>query len=535
MFRPILTWSVPSMIPNRRLISCLLAALFFSSIAESQERDARAVRAAARQWSEGREAAVLDEYRQLLAIPNVASDLPNIRRNAEFLMRMLRARGAEARLLEVGESPPAVYGELRAPGATRTVVLYAHYDGQPVDSAEWATPPFRPVLRDRAHFRGGREIPFPTAGQRTDPENRIYARSTSDDKASIMAMLAALDAMRANDIAPSVNLKFFFEGEEEAGSARLREILVKYKDLLAADAWVFGDGPVHQSGLQQVVFGVRGVTGLELTVYGPTRPLHSGHYGNWAPNPGALLANLVASMRDDEGRIRIAGFYDDVRPLAASERRAIAALPQVDSVLRSSLGLARTEADDAVLAERIMQPALNVRGLRVGGVREQGANVISSEAHASFDFRLVPAQTPERVRELVERHVRAQGYHIVSAAPDSTTRRAHPKIAMLTWETGYPASRASLDSPFAQALLAAVSAGTERPPLTVPTLGGSLPTYHFEQVLGVPMVVLPIANFDNNQHGANENLRLGNLWDGIELYAALMARIGREWTPRVVP
>jgi acetylornithine deacetylase/succinyl-diaminopimelate desuccinylase-like protein len=518
--RPMLAWCVVLLVP---------------SISAAQERDAASVRAAARRWREGREAAVLDEYRQLLRIPNVASDLPNIRRNAELLMRMLRARGAEARLLEVGESPPAVYGELRTPGATRTVVLYAHYDGQPVDSTEWATPPFRPALRDRAHFRGGREIPFPTTGQRTDPENRIYARSASDDKASIMAMLAALDAMRANDITPSVNLKFFFEGEEEAGSARLREILVKYKDLLAADAWVFGDGPVHQSGRQQVVFGVRGVTGLELTIYGPTRPLHSGHYGNWAPNPGALLANLVASMRDDEGRITIAGFYDDVRPLTPSERRAIQSLPPVDSALRVSLGLARTEADDAVLAERIMQPALNVRGLRVGGVRELGANVISSEAHASFDFRLVPAQTPERVRELVERHVRARGYHIVTAPPDSATRRAHSKIALLTWETGYPASRASLDSPFARALLAAVGAGTERPPLTVPTLGGSLPTYHFEQVLGVPMVVLPIANFDNNQHGANENLRLGNLWDGIELYAALVSRIGREWSERVVP
>jgi acetylornithine deacetylase/succinyl-diaminopimelate desuccinylase-like protein len=240
-------------------------------------------------------------------------------------------------------------------------------------------------------------------------------------------------------------------------------------------------------------------------------------------------------MRDDDGRIKIMGFYDDVRPLTAAGRRAIAALPPVDSALRVSLGLARTEADNALLAERIMQPALNVRGLRVGGVRETGANVISSEAHASFDFRLVPAQTPERVRELVERHIRALGYHIVSAPPDSAARRAHPKIAKLEWESGYPASRASLDSPFAQALLRAVSAGTERPPLTVPTLGGSGPTYHFEQVLGVPMVVLPIVNSDNNQHGANENLRLGNLWDGIELYAALMARIGREWNARVVP
>jgi acetylornithine deacetylase/succinyl-diaminopimelate desuccinylase-like protein len=188
------------------------------------------------------------------------------------------------------------------------------------------------------------------------------------------------------------------------------------------------------------VFGLRGVVGLELTVYGPTRPLHSGHYGNWAPNPGALIANLIASMRDDDGRVKVAGFYDDVRPISAAERSALAALPPVDSTLRASLGLARTEADNAMLAERIMVPALNVRGIRVGGVQETGANVISTEAFASFDIRLVPAQRPDHIRAVVERHITGQGYHIVRDAPDSATRARYPKIARLEWEAGYPPS-----------------------------------------------------------------------------------------------
>jgi acetylornithine deacetylase/succinyl-diaminopimelate desuccinylase-like protein len=334
---------------------------------------------------------------------------------------------------------------------------------------------------------------------------------------------------------PSVNVKFFFEGEEEAGSAHLQAILEKYRDLLRADAWLFCDGPVHQSGRLQAVFGLRGVIGLELTVYGPTRPLHSGHYGNWAPNPGALIANLIASMRDDDGRVKVAGFYDDVRPINPTERAALTALPPVDSTLRVSLGLARTEADNAMLAERIMVPALNVRGIRVGGVRETGANVISTEAFASFDIRLVPAQRPDHVRDVMERHIAAQGYHIVRDVPDSATRARYPKLARLEWESGYPAQRAAMDGDFARALLAALSDGAQSPPLAVPTLGGSGPAYLFTEVLGAPVVTLPLANYDNNQHAANENLRLGNLWDGIEMYAGLLVRLGKEWSGRIVP
>jgi acetylornithine deacetylase/succinyl-diaminopimelate desuccinylase-like protein len=247
------------------------------------------------------------------------------------------------------------------------------------------------------------------------------------------------------------------------------------------------------------------------------------------------MANLIASMRDDDGHIRIAGYYDAVRPISASERKAIAALPPVDANLRASLGLARTEADNAPLAERIMVPALNVRGIRAGGVRELGANAISTEAYASFDLRLVPDQKPERVKELVEKHIAGQGYHVVRDIPDSATRVRYPKVARVEWDSGYPAQRASLDDAFGQALIAAIADGAPRPPLVAPTSGGSGPSYLFTQILGVPVVSLPIANYDDNQHAANENLRVQNLWDGIELYAGLLARLGKTWTARTVP
>ena len=519
--------------PNsRRRIALLALAAAFTApeLASPQATPGTRARAAARDYRMHNEAAILREFAALLAVPNLASDAASIRHNADLLLEMLGKRGfRNTRLLAVPGAPAAVYGELPAPGATRTLVLYAHYDGQPLDPKQWTSPPWSPVLRDRALTEGGKPIAMPAPGARVDPEARLYARSAGDDKASIMAILAAVDAMRERRIEQSVNLKVFFEGEEEAGSGHLGQILTTYAPILAGDAWLFCDGPVHPSGRHELVFGQRGVTGFELTVYGPTRALHSGHYGNWAPNPALLLANLIASMRDDDGHIKIAGYYDDVRPITAAERAAIAALPPYDDELRRSIGLARTEANDALLAERIMLPALNVRGIRAGGVRETGSNTIASIAYASFDLRLVPDETPARVQRLVEEHIRQQGYYVTHDSATMAERLAHPKVARIEWESGYPASRAPMDGAFGRAVLATLNDGAPAPLLALPTMGGSGPTYLFEQILHVPMITLPIANYDDNQHAADENLRVQNLWDGIEIYAALLAGLGGRW------
>jgi len=512
-----------------RTLLCTILALPLSLYAQAPA-DATSFRAAADRYRASHESAILGEFVDLLAIPNLASDHVNIRRNADRIVELLGKRGVAAHLLEVEDAPPVVFGELRSPGATRTVVLYAHYDGQPVDPSQWATPPWSPTLRNKTLEQGGVTVPIPTGSALIDGEARLYARSAGDDKATIIAMLAALDAMRAAGLHSSVNLKFFFEGEEEAGSPHLRQMLERHRDELGADAWLFCDGPNHQTGAQQIQLGVRGVMAMELTVYGPTRPLHSGHYGNWAPNPASMIANLIASMRDDDGRIKIAGFYQDVRPISASEHRAIAAIPPVDVELRRSLGLAATEAKDAPLAERIMLPALNVRGIQVGAVGDQAANVISTEARASFDFRLVPDQTTERVRDLVNAHIRHQGYFVTGDSVTMAMRLAHPKIARVRWGNGgYPASRAPMDLPFARAVVRAVGDGIGKPPLLLPTMGASIPAYLFDQVLHTPVIILPIANYDDNQHAANENLRIQNLWDGIDVFAGVMGRLGTYW------
>jgi acetylornithine deacetylase/succinyl-diaminopimelate desuccinylase-like protein len=493
-----------------------------------------AFRAAIDRYRRSHEVEILTEFRDLLAIPNLASDSVNIRRNAAAVVAMLQKRGVTTQLLESpAGGPPAVYGELRTPGATRTVVLYAHYDGQPVEAAKWATPPWTPTLRDGPLEHGGKIVPLPTSNGATGKEWRLYARSAGDDKAPIVAMLTALDALRASGMAPSVNLKFYFDGEEEAGNGHTRAMLERHASLLASDGWVFADGPVHQSRRQQVLFGVRGVTDVVITAYGATRALHSGHYGNWAPNPAAVLANFVASLRNADGKILIPGYYDDVRPLTAADRRALRTVPAVDSALREELQLGATEANDALLAERIMQPALNVRAFHAGPMGA-AANAIPTEAMVSIDFRLVPDERPERIRRMVEAYATKQGYTVIHAAPDSATRMQHGRLLRFEWgQDGYPGQRTRADTPLARGVVQAVTDALGEPIIQLPMLGGSLPTCLFSEVLKAPLVVLPIANHDDNQHASNENLRLQNLWDGIAVFAGIEARVGNAW--RVTP
>ncbi|HJU65337.1 MAG TPA: peptidase dimerization domain-containing protein, partial [Gemmatimonadaceae bacterium] len=203
--------------------------------------------------------------------------------------------------------------------------------------------------------------------------------------------------------------------------------------------------------------------------------------------------------------------------------------PPVEDELRRTLALGSTESQNAALAERIALPALNFRGFHGGQVGERAANAIPTHASVSIDFRLVPRQTPERVRMLVEDHIKRQGFFIVADSADAEARRRHPKVAALRWEGGYPAVRTSMDLPVSRALLQVVREAQQSTVLAVPTLGGSLPLNIFQDVLDAPLIVVPIVNHDNNQHAANENLRVQNLWDGIEIYAAILARLGAQW------
>jgi acetylornithine deacetylase/succinyl-diaminopimelate desuccinylase-like protein len=433
------------------------------------------------------------------------------------------------RLLQREGAAPVVYGFLGGRKARRTILIYAHYDGQPVDPQQWQTDPWKPAILDDAPDAGGKAVSKEIAATKDTAEWRIAARSAADDKAPIIAVLAAVDFLKMRRTTLSVNIKFLFEGEEETGSPNLPAILDEHRELLKADAMLLCDGPVHQNRKPQLLFGARGMAEVEMIVFGPNRPLHSGHYGNWAPNPIALLIELLGRMRDSEGKILIPGFYDDVRPLSSAERSALAEIPSVDAPLRQEYGLAWSEAGNALLNERILQPALNFRGLEAGHTGGQAANAIPAEARASIDFRLVPNQTPERVRRLVENFIANQGFHIIYTPPDPQTRFAHPRLILLQWGPGYLPSRTAMDIPFSRAVIQALEKGLGSPIIKQPSVGGSIPMQLFADKLNLPVIVLPIANHDNRQHGPDENLRLQNLLDGIKIFAILLADLGSNW------
>ena len=462
------------------------------------------------------ERAIVEEFTHFLSLPNVTSDSDGIARNAAALSEMMRARGITPRLLSVPGSNPIVFGEVRTPGAATTTVFYAHYDGQPVEPKEWVSSPFSPVIRAYAPDHRGPVITLPPQGQALDPEARIYARSASDDKGTIIAMLAALDAIRAAGLSLRSNIKFVFDGEEEMGSPNLERIVAANKDLLAGDVWLICDGSQYPGNLPLLTFGARGFVGVDITVYGARRELHSGNFGNWAPNPALALARLLASLKDDNGRVLVKGFYDGIVPLTAPEQRALRDVPPTERELTNELWLGSTEGAPATLNERLALPSLNIKGLA-----SARGNIIPSTAAASIDIRLVKGMDHRQTFRRLTDHVRQQGFFVVETEPDANIRRAHPRVARVTLTGGNNAIRTPMALPVAQAVIRAVES-VRGPVLKLPTMGGSLPLEVIERTLGAPMINVHMSNPDNNNHSFDENLRLQNLWDGIEQATALL-------------
>jgi acetylornithine deacetylase/succinyl-diaminopimelate desuccinylase-like protein len=481
----------------------------------------------ARAYREANEAALLRDFAELLSYPNRAFT-PEIREAALYIQQQMRAVGVDTRLLEMDGASPLILGELRVPGATRTLGIYVHYDGQPTDPSNWTHDPFTPTLYTAAMEAGGEPMPLPDIGGVVDREWRLYARSAGDDKAPIAAILPVLRSFADGGVAPTSNLVFMFDGEEEAGSRNLREYMEMASETLDdIDIWLFFDGPAHASGRPQITFGVRGSFGMEVTVYGATRNLHSGHYGNWAPDTGNVLAHLLASMKDLDGNVLVEGFYDTVDPIGEEEREALAAMPDWDPQLRRELGVVKTEGEPQTLPDRLLLPALNVRGITSGNTGSLARNIIPNTAVAALGIRLVKGNTVQYLRDRIVDHIEAQGFHVVEEDPDMETRLRYPRIAKVTGGRGGSiASRTSMADPFAQSVMAAASAAADRAfgegaLIVAPGMGGTLPLYLFTDVAGKPAIVVPVANHDNNQHAPDENLRIANLWYAIDLYAAL--------------
>lgn len=464
----------------------------------------------------------LAAYREFLSLPNVAGDSADIHRVLSWLEGAFGDRGFRTERLEMPGND-ALLAERAFSGAERTALVYLQADGQPVDPSAWSQEsPWSPVLKERTADGDWREIPFERVyGEERNPDWRIFARSASDSKGPIAQFLAAVSAMDAAGVRPELNLKVIVDTEEELGSPHLADAVRRYRDRLAADWLLIFDGPPHASGRPTLVFGARGIATATLTTYGPRVPQHSGHYGNYVPNPVFRLARLLATMKDERGRVTLPGWYDGVE-IDEATLRVLEAVPDDEADLRDRLGIAEPEAVGGSLQEAIQYPSLNVRGIRAGWIGEQARTIIPARATAEIDVRLVAESDPDRLLELVREHVRDRGFHLADGQPTEEERRAHPKLASFEAEVAYAAYRTPVDSEPGRWLADAYEGLYGEPPIRIRTYGGSVPISPFVTELDVPAVSVPTVNPDNNQHSPDENIRVGNFVEGIRLLLAVL-------------
>ena len=433
----------------------------------------------------------LDELFDLLRIPSISADpayKEDVIRCAESVADHLRKAGANR--VEVMQTPgyPVVYGERIVDPALPTVLVYGHYDVQPPDPLDlWTSPAFEPVIRKTE----------------LHPEGAIFARGACDDKGQMFMHVKALEAMVQSGDQP-VNLKFVIEGEEEVGSDHLDDFLEQNKDLLAADVVLVSDTGIIANDIPSITTGLRGLSYVEVKVIGPNRDLHSGLYGGAAPNPINILCELVSSLKDDQQRITVPGFYDKVIELSADEREAMAEAPFSEEEYKASIGIGGTEGEkDYSAPERMsIRPTLDVNGIWGGYTGEGAKTVIASEASAKISMRLVPHQDPEDITAKFEKHFK-------KIAPESV------KLKVTPMHGGQPAVTPT-DSPAYQSASAAMEKTYGKVPVPVRS-GGSIPIVaSFEQILGLKTVLMGFGLDSDAIHSPNEHYGLFNYFKGIE-------------------
>ncbi len=457
---------------------------------------------------------------ELLSIPNDAFYPEDIEKNVVWCEGEFQLRDFGTTRIDT-ETVPLLLAERRHPGAEKTVLIYLQIDGQPVDSSRWNQPsPYEPTLKRRNEDGAWETLPIQSIVL-YDDDWRIFARAASDAKGPVAMFLAAIDAIDDQSVQPNFNIKVIMDFEEELGSPHLPQAVLDNSDMLESDMLIIFDGPRHITNRPTLTFGARGIATIQLTTYGPVVPQHSGHFGNYAPNPALRLSKLLASMKDDEGRVVIPGFYDGIA-ISPEVERILKQVPDNDRQIKQRLQIARADRVGGYYQESIQYPSLNIRGMQSGWINEKVRTIIPDWARAEIDVRLVLESDPERLLQLIKEHIQQEGYHVLDREPNEEERMTHPKIATFTTEISYQSFRTDFDSEVGLWLRRALNKAFGQEPIMIRMSGGSIPISPFVTTLGIPAVTVPTVNRDNNQHSPNENLRLGNYREGIKTMIAIL-------------
>jgi acetylornithine deacetylase/succinyl-diaminopimelate desuccinylase-like protein len=461
---------------------------------------------------------IVESFADFLRLNSVSQEPALVRATGEWLAAAMRARGLDGRVLETGGNP-AVFGERRVPGATRTVLIYCHYDTKPIPLKGWLQPnPIEPVFRRGLAEDGAPGVVLANVGDDELGGLLLHARGASDDKGPIWCHLNAIELMDAVGLAPGVNVKLIFDGEEEIGSPFFGPFTEAHRDLLAADVVIVTDGPKHASGRPTITGGARGVMKIELVIEGARRDLHSGNFA--VPNPAWKLNGLLSSMATPDGAPLIEGFEEDVVGPTPAERGMMAELPLDLPELAKELGVGLP----ADYLDRIMfHPTLTIRGLSSGFVGAEANTIIPHRATVAIDIRMVKNQRWDKVYARVIEHIRGQGFTVIDSPDAPLPDELRGRAVRVVDKGGYDPAKTSLDLPISREIIATIERahGGERAVL-MPTLGGSVPIWAFTDILGLPTLLVPYANANNRQHSPNEHLRLDHLFQGVRTTAQLL-------------
>lgn len=462
----------------------------------------------------------LEKFISFLALPNDGREKGELEKNIDWSRNELGALGFRTALLTTS-SMPLVVADLVVDKQLPTVAFYLHLDGQAIDPSKWEQEsPWKAVLKTQAngHWEA---VSWEKASGTDNKELRIFARSSSDDKGPFIMLTTALQILTAKDQSPAFNVKLILDFEEESSSPGLPEAVGKYKEQLKADLLLILDGPMHASGEPTLVFGNRGISALTLTTYGPATPQHSGHYGNYIPNPALRLTQILGSMKDSEGRVTIPGFYEGI-VIDKATSAILNKTPNVEAAIQQRTKIGSVDYVGRTYQESLQYPSLNIRGLKSGWVGKQTRTIIPATATAEIDVRLVLESNPEKLIASIKKHIEAMGYTVLNTEPTDEQKREFKKIVKMTYKISYPAFRTPVNSKGGKWLSKTLEEYYGSEPIKIRTSGGSVPISPFVNQLGVPAIGLPTVNIDNNQHSPNENLRLGNYFSGIETFIFLL-------------
>ncbi|WP_431122478.1 M20/M25/M40 family metallo-hydrolase [Flagellimonas flava] len=456
----------------------------------------------------------INDLIDFLKIPNDGHHDDHIEANLKRCNEIFIQLGFDTKRLTTAGAP-LLFAEKEYSKKSKTILFYLQIDGQPVDSTKWDQPsPYDPVLKSKNANDEWETIAEKSNTIPLDENWRIFARSASDSKGPAMAFITALGVLKDMEIRPSYNIKVIMDFQEELGSPHLPEAVDQYADLLVADGILIMDGTRHLSNLPTLTYGARGIATATITFFGPSRSLHSGQYGNFAPNPVFEASRFLASLKNENGLVQIPGFYEGIT-LSEEEKTRLNQIPEDMEEIKESLGISKPEKVGGSYQESLQYPSLNIRGLQAAWVGKEVRTLIPSEVIAEIDMRLVPESDGERLMGLLKQFMEDKGFHLVDSQPTAEERRLHSKLALFKFKLGSRAFRTNIDSSMGLMLNSAMTRIFGNQYINMRTTGGSQPIAPFINKLGVPAVSLRIPNPDNSIHAPNENLRIGNFREGI--------------------